>query len=262
MARHVIIDCDADAPNLHMILDPAVDEKIEFFSGFCAEIDKEKCVSCGMCKDVCKFDAIQVDDDVYSVDHFACEGCGLCEHVCQSGAIKMFEPKRGDWFISNIENGKMIHAKLAIGAENSGRLVHIIKNKARVIAKNENKELIIVDGPPGIGCPVIASVSGADLVLIVTEPTVSGISDMKRVFDLVQTFKIPSVIVINKFDVNLEMTKSIEEFASENKIEIIGRIAYDEGITRAMVAGKSILKASKETEQETKKVFSKVMEIL
>ncbi len=257
---HVIVDCDVDAPNLHMILNPSEKEKIEFFSGFCAKINSEKCISCGMCRDVCRFDAVEITDEIYTIDEFACEGCGLCEFICKSDAIEMFEPKRGDWFVSDIKNGKMIHARLGIGAENSGRLVHLIKNRARVIAKNEDKDLVIIDGPPGIGCPVIASISGADLVLIVTEPTVSGISDMKRVYDLIQSFKIPSVVVINKADLNPEMTKRIEEFANEKGIKIFGRISYDESITKAMVSGRSILKASQKTREEVEKIFDNVIE--
>jgi len=246
--NHVMVDCDVDAADMHLILHPEIEKTVEFYSGKQAEILPEKCKKCGRCIEVCKFDAIeilkQVQDDVYVVDEIKCEGCGACYFNCPHNAIKFEQVKSGEWFESNTRFGKLIHATLGIAEENSGKLVSEIKNHARLIAKQNNNDLIITDGSPGIGCPVIASISGAYLVLIVTEPTLSGIHDAQRVFELTQHFKIPASMCINKYDLNLKLTKEIEDYCIEKNIPVVGKIPYSKEFTEAMIKGLSVVEYS------------------
>lgn len=216
----VMVDCDVDAADLHLVLNPEVLSKTDFYVGKEAEIDSDKCIQCGKCIELCKFDAIT---DKFEVKETKCEGCGVCYHFCPVDAIKFEDKKSGEWFESKTRFGKLVHAKLGIAEENSGKLVTTIRNHARLVAHRENLDKIIVDGSPGIGCPVIASISGAHLVVIVTEPTLSGLHDMQRVFDLTKHFKIPSCVLINKFDINEEVSGKIEEFCNEKEIELIGK---------------------------------------
>lgn len=233
LARNkVIVDCDVDAADMHLILKPEVEVKNDFYGGKNAEINQELCIKCGKCKDVCNFDAVT---DNFVIDEIKCEGCGVCYHFCPNNAIKFEEKLSGEWYESNTRFGKLIHAKLGVAEENSGKLVTKIRNHARLVAHNNNNELIIVDGSPGIGCPVIASISGANLVLIVTEPTLSGIHDSKRVFELAKHFKIPACICINKFDINLDLTVQIEDFCREKNIELVGKIPFSKDFTDAMI---------------------------
>jgi len=230
----VLVDCDVDAANLYLLLRPSVVQKQEFKGGVKAWTDQSRCNRCGLCREACKFEAVLED---FSIDQTDCEGCGLCARVCPENAITMREIVSGEWFVSETRYGPFVHAKLGIAEGNSGKLVAVIRQAAREIAKERCKALIIIDGPPGIGCPVIASLSGADLAVVVTEPTLSGIHDMKRVMALACHFGIPTGIVINKHDLNKENTESIESFAREHGAEVIGRIPFSPEVSKAIVQG-------------------------
>jgi MinD superfamily P-loop ATPase len=243
----VLADCDVDAADLHLVLDPQRRRRETFMAGKEAHIEFKRCSACGECMEQCRFDAIRVmtggngGRSVYSVDHLACEGCGLCARVCTSGAVEMLEPERGEWFISDTRRGPLVHARLNVGGENSGKLVTLVRNQAVALAQETGAGLVLVDGPPGIGCPVIASVTGADLVLAVTEPTVSGAHDLARVADLVRGFGLPLVVCINKTDLNPEMAGRIRDASSARGFPVVGELAYDGAVTRAQVEGKSIV---------------------
>ena len=238
----VIADCDVDAANMHLLLEADFSHQEDFYSGEIAVIDSEKCTNCGDCFDVCRFDAITKKENFHEVNPIDCDGCWYCSRVCKHDAISMKTQKAGDLYISNIKNGAvMVHAKLGFAAENSGKLVAEVKKKARSRANNENKSYVITDGSPGIGCPVISSLSGANLVVFVTEATISGLHDLKRVYKLVKTFKTPSVCIINKYDLNLDMAKKIEEFLGKENIEVIAKLSYDETFPKAMSQAKTII---------------------
>ena len=239
----VVTDCDVDAPDLHMLLQPEVMEKQEFTASRVAVIDEEKCVQCGKCEESCQFDAIAD----YTVDSVLCEGCGVCSYICPVAAIELEKRVSGYAFISKTKYGPMSHALLNPGEENSGKLVSLVRKNAKNIAEKEGFELIINDGPPGIGCPVIASVGGIDIGLIVVEPTLSGIHDMERAFSLLGHFKIPALVCVNKYDLNLENTEKIVEFCKSNGVEIVGKIPFDLVVTEAMVAGKPIVEYAPES---------------
>ncbi len=246
--QEVLADNDVDAADLHLLLVPQVREKHDFRGGSKATIQAEKCIGCGQCAAACHFAAIQLDSSpkkgnlsVYRIDPIACEGCGLCPRVCPVGAITEEEKVTGSWFVSNTRHGPMVHAKLGIAEENSGRLVSQVRSHAAHLATELKKEFILADGPPGTGCPVIASVTGTDLVVIVTEPTVSGVHDLERVMALSRYFEVPAVIVINKADLNAEQTKRIEEIAIAQGSRVIGRIPFDRAVNSALMAGKTVL---------------------
>ncbi|MEA1986443.1 MAG: ATP-binding protein [Candidatus Marinimicrobia bacterium] len=238
----IVADCDVDASDMHLLLKPDFEKSEDFYSGLLAKIDQAKCIKCGKCADVCRFDAIPIIDGKYIVEPLSCEGCGYCPLVCPTDAIDMSEQDVGKLFVSNIRTDtKMVHASLKIGADNSGKLVAEVKNKAKSLAENNEKEFIIVDGSPGIGCPVVSSLSGADLAVLVTEPSVSGIHDLKRVYELVKKFNIKAGCIINKADVNKKKVKEIHNFLEEENIEFIADIPYDENFTKAMTNGKTIV---------------------
>lgn len=241
----IMVDCDVDAADLHLILKPEIVKTTEFYSGKTAQIDKEKCKKCGKCTEVCRFEAVLED---FNIDEIKCEGCGVCFYQCPNNAIKLEKTKSGDWFESNTRFGILIHAKLGIAEENSGKLVSEIKNYARLLAKKNNNDLIIVDGSPGIGCSVIASISCANLIVVVTEPTLSGLHDAERVLKLAKHFKVTSCVCINKFDINTDMTIQIEEFCQSECIEIIGKIPYSNDFTSAMIQEKSLIEYSPKSE--------------
>jgi MinD superfamily P-loop ATPase len=234
----VLADCDVDAADLHLILKPKINETIEFSGSKIASKDEEKCTRCGKCKEYCRFDAI--NEDLNLVED-RCEGCGVCEYVCPEGAITLIERKSGFAYISDTRFGPMSHAVLNTAEEASGKLVALVRNNARILAKKYGKDLIIIDGPPGTGCPVISAISGVDLVLIVTEPTLSGIHDMERILGVANHFNIPAVVCINKFDINHENTLIIEGYCEENGLEVVGKIPYDETPTKAMIQEKTII---------------------
>jgi MinD superfamily P-loop ATPase len=233
----VLCDADVDAADLHLIMDPDIKERHDFESGHTAVINQDKCTQCGLCRDLCRWNAISED---FVVDPIACEGCGVCHYFCPEEAIDFPLNTCGEWFISDTRFGPMAHARLGIAEENSGKLVTLIRQQGQKLAEEKNLDLLLTDGPPGIGCPVIASLGGATAVLIVTEPTVSGRHDMERVSELAAFFRVPSMVCVNKFDLNLDEGQAIEDFARERQIRVMGRIPFDPVFTRAMVQGKTI----------------------
>ena len=244
----VMADCDVDAADLHLVLEPKVRHSADFSGGKQAFIVTEKCIGCGKCRDVCNFDAIlftgpanDVIDKTYTVDPIACEGCGVCVHFCPNDAIEFRDVVNGQWFISDTRFGTMVHARLGIAEENSGKLVSLLRKKAKEIAVDRNNDLIIVDGSPGIGCPVIASITGADLVLIVTEPTLSGKHDLDRIADLAAGFNIPTLIAINKYDLNPDVAQQIETDAHKRDMKVVGKIRYDDAFTKAQIMKCSVV---------------------
>jgi len=236
--NHLFCDTDVDAADLHLLLDPRIVEKNDFIGGSKATIIADDCSGCGLCTEVCNFSAISED---FLVDPIECEGCGVCHAFCPEDAVDFQPRKCGEWFTSTTRFGPMVHAHLGIGEENSGKLVSLIRKQAQILAQENQLELIVTDGPPGIGCPVIASITGASAVLIVVEPTVSGLHDMKRVAELALHFKIPAMVCINKYDLNTEMTLAIESETEKLNLHTVGRIPFDPAFTMAMVNGKTIM---------------------
>ncbi len=238
----VIADCDVDASDLHLIFEPEILEKHSFISGHEAVVSKDECRNCGVCTQVCKFDAIKKDENgSIFIDAIACEGCGVCVWSCPVSAIEFNESTCGQWFFSSTRRGPMIHAKLFPAAENSGKLVGEVRFRAKLTAKDDNADVILIDGPPGIGCPVIASMTGVDYVLLVAEPTISGMHDIKRVMDLTRHFGVKSLLCINKYDINKEVALQICDIAKEKDIPVIGKIPYDSSFTKAMIAKKTVV---------------------
>ena len=247
----VLADCDVDAADLHLVLEPDVKETHDFSGGKLASVITEKCTGCGRCQDLCRFDAITSNgpandtvDKTFTVDPISCEGCKVCVEFCPVDAIEFKDSINGQWFISDTRFGPMVHARLGIAQENSGKLVSLIRKQSKQIATEQNKNLIIVDGSPGIGCPVIVSIVGADLVLVVTEPTISGQHDLDRVVELTKHFKIPTAVCVNKYDINVKITKAIEKKALERDLKMAGKIAYDITVTKAQIAARSIVEYS------------------
>jgi MinD superfamily P-loop ATPase len=232
----VLVDADVDAANLELVLDPTKQEEHQFVGGQMAVIDPEKCTACGICAEVCRFDALIPGDEAYQVDSLACEGCASCYYQCPEEAIRMEEQQDGQWFRSNTRFGPLFHAHLFAGQENSGKLVTVVKQQARSLAET-GAELLLVDGPPGIGCPVISACSGMDLALHVTEPTVSGVHDLERILGTTDHFGVPSLVVINKADLNPTRCKEISAFCAQRGVELLGHIPYDRVVTEAMVKG-------------------------
>ncbi len=230
----VIVDADVDAPNLHILLSPQIIEKNEFYGAGKAKILDDTCTYCGKCKEICPFDAIYEKEGKFFVDEISCESCGLCYHFCPSNAITFEKTISGEWFISDTSYGKLVHAHLFPGEENSGLLVSILRQKAVEIAQIENKKFVLIDGPPGIGCPVISAITGVNLAIILTEPTLSAIHDMKRVINVLRHFKIPAGIVINKFDLNLKNTDKILEYCEKEGLKVFGKIPYDDTVYDAL----------------------------
>lgn len=232
----VLADADVDASNLELVLQPRELERHDFASGLLATIDPELCIDCGACEAACRFDAI-VAGDSYQVDPIACEGCAACSYRCPVGAITMEEPVTGEWFLSDSPFGPLYHAHLFAGGENSGKLVTLVKQQARLRALDDQRPLVLVDGPPGIGCPVISASSGASLALLVVEPTYSGVHDLVRVLQLTRHFDVPSVVIINKADLSLNRTEEIEQFCQREGIPVVARLPFDTIVTKAMVEG-------------------------
>jgi len=236
--NHVMADCDVDAADLHLLLQPKIKERHDFRSGLSAVIDKKICQQCAKCIAACRFNAIS---DSFVIDHVSCEGCAFCSHICPVGAIKMEENLAGEWFISQTRFGPMVHAKLGIAQENSGKLVSLVRKQAKELALKINCDWVIIDGAPGIGCPVIASLSGIDCAVVVTEPTLSGLHDALRVIEVTKHFNVSSRLVINKYDLNPDMSEKIEEHCAKNGISLIGKVRFDKIVVEAMVEGKTIM---------------------
>ena len=241
----VLCDADVDAADLHLLLAPDVQQKTDFMGGGIAKIDADKCTQCGHCIELCRFDAISDD---FSIDEISCEGCGVCVDLCPEQAIDFPIQKCGEWYVSDTRFGVMVHARLGIAEENSGKLVTLVRQEAKKLAEDRGLKLILTDGPPGVGCPVIASVGGATALLVVTEPTVSGLHDLQRVLELATHFKVPCLVCINKFDLNLDQTAAIEALALKRDIPVVGKIPFDPQFTAAMVQGKTIFEYAPEGE--------------
>ena len=260
----VFADCDVDAADLHLILSPKIRETHDFSGGKQAHIDTEKCIGCGRCLRLCIFNAI-IHSVIsgFSVDPFSCEGCKVCVEFCPVQAIEFNDHINGQWFISDTRFGEMVHAKLGIAQENSGKLVTLIRKEAKRIAQIQNKDLIIADGSPGIGCPVIASITGADLVVVVTEPTMSGRHDMERVIELIRHFNIPIVVCINKFDINPKISQEIETKLKNLGITIAAKIPYDTIFTKAQIEKQSIIEYSdNEIKKQIESLWQNIKQVL
>jgi len=229
----VLADCDVDAADLHLLLQPTDRQTEEFWSGQIAHIDETACTGCGLCQELCRFDAIHN----FQVSHVSCEGCGFCARICPVNAITMQENKAGHWHISDTKYGPLVRARLGIAQENSGKLVALVRQQARKIAADKGYSTIITDGPPGIGCPVISSLSGADLALLVTEPTVSGAHDLERVIEVCRHFKVPATVCINKYDINEQKALQIKEHCANVGINVAGEIPFDTAVNRAVAHG-------------------------
>jgi MinD superfamily P-loop ATPase len=240
--KAVLVDCDVDAADLHLLLSPEVQETHEFRSGVTARIDREVCTECGACIDACRFDAIQD----FVVDPISCEGCAVCSRICPSEAIHMEENVSGEWYVSRTRYGPMVHARLGLAEENSGKLVSRVRKKAREIAEEKQVDYVIVDGPPGIGCPVIASLSGVDLALIVTEPTLAGIHDMERVADVAAHFSIPAGVVINKYDINMGNSDAIKRICDKRNIKVLACLPFSEDVVKSVVKGMPVVEYTKD----------------
>ena len=232
----VLADCDVDAANLHLLLDPKITSEGNFQGIKLAVKDNEKCTFCGKCREVCRFQAI---DENFTIDSYMCEGCGACAYVCPVDAITLLLVDCGRWYTAQSRLGPLASAELYPGEETSGKLVMLVKQKAYELGKEKNAKLLLIDGSPGIGCPVIASASGANLVILVTEPSLSGLHDLKRILGVVRHFRIPAYLVINKADINEKVSEKIEAFAAQEQLPVLGRIPYDRKVTEMMVVGKS-----------------------
>jgi MinD superfamily P-loop ATPase len=238
----VLADCDVDAADLHLVLQPIIRENHEFWSGQFAVIDEDKCTQCGLCQELCRFDAIHD----FKVDTISCEGCGFCSHICPAEAITMKENMSGHWFISDTKYGPLVHARLGIAQENSGKLVALVRQQARHIAESDDLDYVISDGPPGIGCPVISSLSGANLALLVTEPTQSGIHDLERVLNVCRHFGVPALVCINKYDINEDNTRKIEDYCLSQGLMAAAKIPFDNVFTESIVKGIPVVENSRD----------------
>lgn len=244
----VVADCDVDAANLHLILQPRNYVTEKFITGSKAQIDYNRCRNCGLCINYCRFDALKYVNGKVTIIETSCDGCALCKKVCTSEAVTMIRSDKSHWFIGNYRNGKMIHARLWPGEENSGKLVNVVREQARKVATDEGVNNIIIDGPPGTGCPAISSVTGAKQSVLVTEPTKSGFHDLKRIVELLQNFKIKIFVVINKFDLNVDQTCVISDWCFARSIPVIGRIPFDPLFVEAMINCQSIVEFAPESE--------------
>ncbi len=253
----VMIDCDVDAADLHLILGHKVKKSADFMGGRRASINEELCTGCGICLDYCRFDAIKEVIskstgwvDKFRIDQLSCEGCGVCTQFCPENAIDFNEIVSGRWFLSETKYGPLVHARLGIAQANSGKLVSLLRTKARALADENGLDLVLIDGPPGIGCPVIASVTGTSYVLIVTEPSLSAFHDLKRIIQLMDYFKMPCGLCINMFDINRQIAAGIEYFARQSNIKVLGKIPYDANVIKAQVAGRTVIEYSENSVSE------------
>jgi MinD superfamily P-loop ATPase len=255
----VFADCDVDAADLHLILKPKIKKTMNFHGLKIASINKNLCIECKKCHELCRFNAI--DKEMNFIKRL-CEGCGVCAYVCPVNAITMVDRNSGFAYLSETRFGPMAHAVLNTSEEASGKLVTIVRNNARYLAEKKQKDLIIIDGPPGIGCPVIASITGVDLVLIVTEPTLSAIHDLERIIGVSKHFEIPATVCINKYTINLDNTKKIEQYCKDNEIQVVGKIPYDTEITKAMIHEQNIFEFSdRKLSYEIYRMWSKIQEV-
>lgn len=256
----VLADCDVDAANLYLIFNPAHEEEVIYVSGSKAFIDYSLCANCRLCINYCRFDAISLINDKISISEIACDGCVLCSRICPENAIKMVANSKSRMYSGSFRNGKMVYGRLSPGEENSGKLVNMVRKKAKVTAKLNAIDTIILDGPPGIGCPVISTLAGVDRVVIVTEPTISGLHDMERLMGIVQKFNINAYVIINKYDLNISISTRIKTWCKENKITLAGELPFDKNMVEAMVQGKSIIEFNpySEISKKIKIIWNKV----
>ena len=265
--RPVIADCDVDAADLHLVIPPSIRERHVFMSGHQAVVMEEVCCNCGVCLPECRFGAImepapEAGHDTYWIDSTACEGCGVCLETCPMDVIEFPERRCGEWMISDTACGPMVHARLGVAAENSGKLVTTVRQQARRIAEEAGHPLILVDGPPGIGCPVIASLSGVDMVLLVAEPSLSGISDMERIIKTAGRSLVPITVCVNKHDMSTAHTQAIEKFCTENSIPFVGTIPFDPHVVKAVNSGQSIIDIDCPSGKAVHLVYNTVMSLL
>ncbi len=237
----VVADCDVDAANLYLILQPQNYLEEKYTSGYKAVLNEDACINCGRCVDLCRFDAIQLGEDFPHFSEVSCEGCQLCYHECPVGAISMFPSNKSRLYEGTYRNGMLVHARLAPGEENSGKLVSVVREHAKALAKKQNVDCVVIDGPPGIGCPVISSVTGATETIIVTEPTKSGFHDLKRIMTLAKNFKVEMSVIINKYDLNTDISAQIESWCTDENVSVIAKLPFDDKVVAAMVVGKSIV---------------------
>jgi len=266
----VVADADVDAADLHLILDPTIVRREQFSGGSRARIMSGHCTACGKCEEICRFDAITYDGPgngrvsrTYRIDPIACEGCAVCAYFCAEHAIEFAPVVNGQLFVSETRCGPMVHARLGVAEENSGKLVSLVRERARETAKNRKRDLVLIDGSPGIGCPVIASITGADLALVVTEPTLSGLHDLERVSDLTRHFRVETLICINKWDINEDLTLEIEALARRRGLKLAGRVRYDRAITEAQIRRQSIVEyAADGVTADVRQLWANVVETL
>jgi MinD superfamily P-loop ATPase len=254
----VLSDADVDAADLHLIMNPQTTEHHDFQAGHSAVIHLDKCTACGLCRELCRYNAITED---YIVNRMDCEGCGVCVHFCPEKAIDFPLKTCGEWYLSETRFGPMVHARLGIAEENSGKLVTLVRQEARKVAEAKKLDLILTDGPPGIGCPVIASLGGATAALIVTEPTVAGRHDMERVAQLADFFRVPVMVCVNKADLNPDSARDIQHYAEQKSYAFLGAIPFDPVFTKAMVAGQTVIEYDHHTEAAAalRQVWQKVL---
>ena len=237
----ILVDCDVDAADLFLTTQPTVIESHEYEGGKIAVIDPEVCTNCGICEELCRFDAISVVDGQTTISEFSCDGCKLCEIACPVDAITLEENMDSRWYKSETRFGPMIHAKLGIGEDNSGKLVTVIRDVAAKIAKEQEYNTVLIDGPPGIGCPVISTLTGVDIALMVTEPTLSGMHDLNRLIELAKGFKLKSYVLINKFDLNTDISDEIDVLCQENGLEVLAKVPFNRDFVDAMVNQQTVV---------------------
>lgn len=244
----VIADCDVDAANLYLLFNPAHEEETVYTGSCKAFIDAGKCTDCGICMDYCRFKAITRVQGRISVSLISCDGCFLCSRICPAGSITMLKNDKSRMYSGTFRNGKMVYGRLAPGEENSGKLVNMVREKAIEVSKQNNLDTVILDGPPGTGCPVISTITGVDSVVIVTEPTISGLSDLRRVYEVVRRDRTKTFVIVNKYDLNSEISRMIESWCLERGVEIAGYIPFDTGFVEAMTKGLTITELTENSE--------------
>jgi MinD superfamily P-loop ATPase len=266
----VLADCDVDASDLHLVLNPEIIRRESFSGGSRVRVMPGHCTACGKCEEVCRFDAVYFDgpgngqiDKTFRIDPIACEGCGVCAWFCAEKAIEMVPAINGEWYISHTRFGPMVHAALGVAEENSGKLVSLVRKQAKKIAQERKIEMLLIDGSPGIGCPVIASITGADVVLVVTEPTLSGMHDLERVSDLTKHFGIETMVCINKWDLNKEIAARIEAHAKRRGLKLAGKVRYDRAVTEAQVQRKTLVEYQNNgTADEIRELWTEVLKTI
>ncbi len=261
--KDIIVDCDVDAADMHILLSPDYKEKFEFYSGKECEVIKEKCTLCGICAENCHYNAITLNEKSAKIDSLECESCLLCYNLCPEEAIIAKDSHCGEYYISNTRIDKLlVHAKLKSGADNSGKLVSTVRTVAKQKGSENKSDIILIDGPPGIGCPVIAAMTGVSYVVLVTEPTISGYSDLRRIIELVNHFKIKAGCIINKSSINIDIKKDIEEFCENNNVKLLGEIPYSKDFYKALVMKKAIVEINEDMKENFRKIWNKVTEEL